>query len=232
MPAAAREHVVTDPSGTVAIVDFGLGNLFSVSRACEAVGVRAVISGDPGQVREAAAIVLPGVGAFGNAMEALRKAHLVRAVLDRVEANVPVLAVCLGMQLLLRESFEFGRHEGLGVVEGSVKPLRGAVDAGAAIKVPHIGWARIDPPAGGTWQDSPLADVQPGSYVYFVHSYFAELADATLARSWTWYGGVRFCSSMQIGSVFACQFHPERSGPVGLAVYRRALGLALATKHS
>jgi glutamine amidotransferase len=204
----------------VAIVDFGLGNLFSVERACEHVGVPAAITDDPDVVRRASGLVLPGVGAFGDAMAVLRSRGLDAAVLDRVQAGVPVLGVCLGMQLLLRESEEFGRHTGLGVLDGVARPLRHAPGADPGIRVPHIGWSAVDP--SWAWHSTPLADVAPGSHFYFVHSYFADLADAGAAASWTTYGGVRFCSSVQVGSVFACQFHPERSGPVGLSIYRRA----------
>ena len=203
MPEAAR----------VAIVDYGMGNLFSVQQACAQAGLRAAVCGDPAGLLEADAVILPGVGAFGDAMAELVRRDLVGPLREAVASGKPVLGICLGMQLLMAESHEFGRHNGLNLIEGDVVRLTGS-------KVPQVGWNRIRRADQASWDGTLLAGVPDGALLYFVHSFYVRPVEAGLALSTTRYGPVEFCSSLRRDNVFACQFHPERSGPAGLALYR------------
>ena len=206
-------------SPRIAIVDYGLGNLFSVKHACEYVGLRATITSQASEILLADAIILPGVGAFGNAMEALKNLDLVMPIKDAVAADKPIMGICLGLQLLMSESHEFGFHRGLDLIKGSVVKFDRPVEDGKELKVPHVGWSKIY--QQGQWGDSSLAGVKKNAYMYFVHSYYAVPQDASRVLSTTRYGSVEFCSAIGVGNVFACQFHPERSGQEGLNVYRQ-----------
>ncbi len=208
------------PAPQVAIVDFGLGNLFSVSQACRQVGLEAVITEDRRQVLAAQALILPGVGAFGDAMAALHRLDLLGAIREFAASGRPLLGICLGMQLLMGQSYEFGRHPGLGLVEGDVVSLGQPLEDGRRLKVPQVGWNRIEPPPGGSWQGTLLQGLEPGEFMYFVHSFYCRPRDPGLTLSYTTYGQARFCSALARGSITACQFHPERSGAAGLIVYR------------
>ena len=223
----------------IAIVDYGLGNLFSVKHAWEHVGVQATITGTLHEIRSADAVVLPGVGAFGNAMESIESLDLVYPLRDMAESGKPLIGICLGMQLLMTESFEFGRHRGLGIIEGSVvrfeQPVRVLEDPNSSslksLKVPQVGWNRISRCNSGKeqigsdnlhldpWRNSPLAGLVNGEFMYFVHSYYAKPKDSTAVLSESQYGDINFCSSLRHRNIFACQFHPERSGPRGLKIY-------------
>ena len=212
---------------SVLVVDYALGNLESVRLALAHVGVEAATSGDAAAVADAAALVLPGVGAFGDAMRALEERGLARALHDFAASGRPLLGICLGMQLLLGESEEFGRHEGLGLVAGRVRrfpsPVLGPDGRyGPGAKVPQVGWNRIAPPDDrrDAWRGSLLDGVAPGAHVYFMHSYYAEPASRDVVLCETDYAGVRFCSGLAHGNVTGLQFHPERSGEPGLAIYR------------
>ena len=209
----------------VAIVDYGLGNLYSVKHACTQVGLRARITSDPSEVLTADAAVLPGVGAFGDAMATLRRLDLAGALRDFVATGKPFLGVCLGLQLLMRESEEFGCHQGLGIIDGTVVRFASPTLAGRRLKVPHISWNGIYRAAVSTrgtdpWSATLLRDVADGEPMYFVHSYFVKPADPATLLSTSSYGDVDFCSALQHRNITACQFHPERSGPRGLQVYR------------
>jgi imidazole glycerol-phosphate synthase subunit HisH len=204
----------------VAIVDFGLGNLFSVSQACRQVGLEARITEDHREVLAAQALILPGVGAFGDAMSALRRLDLAGAIKDFAASGRPLLGICLGMQLLMGHSQEFGHHPGLGLIEGEVVHLGQLQEGGRRLKVPQVGWNRIEPPRAGAWQGSLLEGLEPGEFMYFVHSFYCRPSDPGLTLTHTTYGQVRFCSALTRGGITACQFHPERSGAAGLAVYR------------
>ncbi len=207
-----------------AIIDYGMGNLFSVRRACEVVGLRAVITDEPSAVGRADAVILPGVGAFHQAMAALRERRLDRAIRDVEAQGKPLMGICLGMQLLMSRSFEFGRHEGLDVIPGEVVRLDEGGPCGR-VKVPHVGWNSIhEPPGAATfscWSGSPLEGLNAGVPMYFVHSYRVVPRDHDVVLAVTTYGPETFCSCLHRGRVFACQFHPERSGPAGLSVYRQ-----------
>ncbi len=189
------------------IVDYGLGNLRSVQCALRRVGQEALITSDAEKIATADGIILPGVGAFWRAMENLREAGLAKVVLETARNGKPLLGICLGMQLLFTESDEHGRHEGLGLIPGKVRRFA------PGLKVPHMGWNEVK---HGT--PSPLfKDVADGAFFYFAHSYYVDPDDSATVIGATDYG-LTFSSAVQAGNVFGVQFHPERSGPAGLAM--------------
>lgn len=214
----------------VVIIDYHLGNIHSVARACAHSGLDAVVSSDYRLVRDAHGIVLPGVGAFGDAMSNIGSLKLDQAILDSVAAEKPFLGICLGMQLLFDTSYEFGVHNGLGIFKGTVRPIPRDMLTPRRIKVPHVGWSAIEPNTPSAWQETLLSPVAPGQLMYFVHSYVAEPANPNEVLSWTTYGHLRFCSSVRRGKIFASQFHPEKSGPPGLSIYSQ--WAALVTEES
>jgi len=203
----------------VAIVDHGLGNLFSVKRAFEHAGLQADITADRGLIQAADGIVLPGVGAFGDAMTTLNRLDLVLPLIDSIAAGTPFMGICLGVQLLMSESYEFGHHKGLGVFEGTVERFENPRIGSRVLKVPEICWNQVEP--AGAWGHTPLAATRPGEYMYFVHSYYVKPVDQDVVLSTTTYGHIKYCSSLGRDNVFACQFHPERSGVEGLKLYQQ-----------
>jgi glutamine amidotransferase len=205
---------LADLSETV-IVDYGMGNLRSVEKAVEAVGGRPLISGDPEVIRQAERLILPGVGAFGDAMENLRRQRMEDAIREAVNAGKPLLGLCLGLQLLFTESEEFGRHEGLNLIPGKVRKFQ---DAG--LRVPHVGWNQIE----GNQPNPLLQGIPEGSYFYFVHSYYVEPDRPEDALRWTSYGH-RFCSIACRGKVWGAQFHPEKSQDAGKKLLRNFLNI-------
>lgn len=210
----------------VVVVDYGMGNLRSVHKALEAVGAPTVVTRDPARVADARAVVLPGVGAFQDCMANLEAYGLLDVVRDKALADVPFLGICLGYQLLFEEGEEFGVHPGLGVLKGRVVRFPHApTDGGERLKVPHMGWNVLR-----KTQDVPaLAEVPDGSYFYFVHSFYPIPDDPGVVATTTDYG-LTFASSVARGNLFACQFHPEKSQRVGLALlhgfWKRALEAA------
>lgn len=208
-------------SSSLTVVDYGLGNLFSLTRALKKAGAPEIeLAADAARVREARRLVIPGVGAFGDGMAGLRERGLVDAVREVAASGRPVLGICLGMQLLLEEGTEFGRHEGLGLIKG--RTVAFPRPAGERLKIPHVGWNAL---RGGDWSRTPLAGLPPESQVYFVHSFVAEPADPAHALATANYGGRDFCAALRKDNVFGCQFHPEKSGPVGLRILANFLGL-------
>ncbi len=204
-----------------AIVDYGVGNLYSVRSACAAVGLRAEITGEKAAILAADAVIVPGMGAFGDAMDTLRRMDLVEPLREIAAAGTPLIGICLGMQLFMTESEEFGHHRGLELISGPVVRFKTPLLRAEELKVPHVGWARITPArAAPSWGEWPLQGIDAGEFMYFVHSYFAVPSEPDVVFSVSRYGDVEFCSSLKRGNVFACQFHPERSGPKGLQVYR------------
>lgn len=214
----------------VAIVDYGMGNLFSVEQACIKVGLPASIATTPEEILSADGVILPGVGAFGDAMSNLEQRGLTCALQEFARSGKPLVGICLGMQLLMTESHEFGHHRGLGIVEGEVVRLEGNWEGHPKVKIPHVGWNRIysvwpegarirEPKDAPRWEGTPLEGLCDGDFMYFVHSYQPRPRDPGLAFALTQYGANRICSAFRQGSVFACQFHPERSGPKGLRLY-------------
>ena len=200
------------------VVDYDRGNLFSVCQAVARVGGRPRLTADPAVVSGAERVILPGVGAFGDAMAGLRARGLDDAVKRFAATGRPLLGICLGMELLLDESNEFGRHEGLGLIPGLVDRLPESVP-GSGEKVPNVGWCRLMPAEGGTpWAESLFRGVKPGDFAYFVHSFAAwpreghhRLADISFA-------GAAISAAITAGPVSGCQFHPEKSGEVGLSI--------------
>ena len=232
--------MIDSSKAKVAIVDYGLGNLFSVKQAWKHAGVGAAITESLHELLSADAVVLPGVGAFGDAMESLKRLDLVSPIRDIAASGKILIGVCLGLQLLMTESFEFGRHQGLGIIEGPVvrfdHPVEALDDSNGPtfreLKVPQVGWNRIfrcggrdrstDPaiPRLNPWSSSPLAGLDDEEFMYFNHSYYPKPEDPDTVLSESHYGNIAFCSSLRYQNVFACQFHPERSGPLGLRVYK------------
>lgn len=198
------------------IIDYGMGNLRSVEKALEAVGGHPLISGEPEDIRRAVRLILPGVGAFGDAMVNLRARGLDKAILEAVGAGKPLLGLCLGLQLLFTESEEFGTHVGLNLIPGKVRKLDWP-----GLHVPHVGWNQIE----GTTPNALLEGIPEGSYFYFVHSFYVEPENPEHALRWTHYGR-RFCSiAHNRGKVWGAQFHPEKSQDMGKRLLRNFLGI-------
>lgn len=205
-------------SPRVAVVDYGRGNLFSVRQAVARVGGQPELSSDPDTVARAERLILPGVGAFGDAMAGLRARGLDEAVKAFAATGRPLLGICLGMQLLLEESTEFGRHAGLGLVPGRVDRLPRPIEANRE-KIPNVGWCRLQPvPGGASWGDSIFERVKPGDFAYFVHSYAVHPAEPRHRLADIAFGGAGVAAAIAAGPVSGCQFHPEKSGEVGLAI--------------
>jgi glutamine amidotransferase len=212
----------------VLIIDYGIGNLFSVLKACEAVGLTAQITNNSKDIESSDAILLPGVGAFGDAMENLSKLDLVEPIRDFAKSGKPLMGVCLGMQLLLTESEEFNIQKGLNIIEGSCVRFPSYDENNHKIKVPQIMWNNIYPSKGDLFEkDTPLENCKPGEYMYFVHSYYAKLHNKNEVLSLTDYQGIEYCSSIHKGNIFAFQFHPEKSGTQGLKIYQKFKELIL-----
>lgn len=198
----------------VVIVDYGAGNLMSISKALHRLGADSRITQDLDEILRAKSIILPGVGSFGPAMRLLRETGAAEALRQAAGSGVPVLGICLGMQLMFDGSEEGPGTGGLGFFEGNVRRL-----PGSSVRIPHLGWNTIESPEG------PLFDgVDPGSQFYFAHSFWASPGDPGVVTSHTTYG-IRFASSVARGSLFGVQFHPEKSGRTGLALLRNFLGL-------
>lgn len=215
-------------------MDYGMGNLFNIRRACEHVGIEPVITPLKDEILRADLVILPGVGAFGDAMAALRRLDLVGVLREVASSDKPLIGICLGMQLLMDESYEFGIHEGLGIVGGCVVRLENPREGDRPLKVPQVQWNRIFPSTerhadGEPWAGTPLAGLAEGEFMYFSHSFYVRPRNSSVMLSVSRYGNVEFCSALRWRNVFACQFHPERSGAAGLHVYRnvaRAVGRA------
>ena len=193
----------------IIIIDYGMGNLRSVQKGFEKVGYDAVISSDPNEVRKADKVVLPGVGAFGDAMHNLREAGMIEAIEETVKAGTPFLGICLGLQLMFESSEEFGLHKGLGILPGHVKLFP------PGLKIPHIGWNQAEIQK----EDPILKDIPDGSSFYFVHSYYVEPSDPADITTLTEYG-IRFASIASKDNVFGIQFHPEKSSAMGLRILK------------
>lgn len=199
-----------------AIIDYGVGNLFSLASSLRFIGAECAVTRDADEVRRADRIILPGVGAFGDAAEKLAATGLVPVLKERAAAGVPLLGICLGMQLLFEKSYEYGEHEGLGFIRGSVCPLEPDLEAAEKLlKVPHIGWNALHL----VQPDSPLMrNTREGQHVYFVHSFYAKDCDDALVATAEY--GVTVPATVANGNVYGCQFHPEKSGKAGLDILR------------
>jgi glutamine amidotransferase len=212
-------------SRKVVIVDYGVGNLLSVARAFEYCGATVTLAEDSSTLIEASRLVLPGVGAFGDCITALRMRGLDHAVLEHVAKGRPLLGICVGMQMLLDASEEFGHHAGLGIIPGMVSAIPQVDVDGRPLKIPHIGWSPLVLPEEGkvSWSGTPLASLKSGCAAYFVHSFYAQTAMNEHRLADAIYGGHRVTAAVRRGTVFGTQFHPEKSGPAGLAIIRNFL---------
>jgi glutamine amidotransferase len=203
---------------SVAIVDYDSGNLLSVARALSAVGAEPVLVNRAEQIRSADRLVVPGVGAFADAMRNLRERELIDPLLEFARSGKPMLGICLGMQLLLSRSQEFGTHAGFDLIPGEVIAIPPTGEDGKPHKIPHIGWAPLEVAPGASWDGTILHNVKPGESVYLVHSFTARPTDASHRLADCHYDGRLVSASIRSGNVFGCQFHPEKSGRVGLAI--------------
>jgi glutamine amidotransferase len=205
----------------ITVIDYGVGNLLSVQRGLEYCGAQVVLTSDPEAIVAASRVVLPGVGAFANAMQALHERKLVPAIKELAKRGTPLLGICLGMQLLLDESEEFGLTRGLGLIPGCVMPVPTRTTDGEMQKIPHIGWTGLQyAEMSKDWQGTLLQDNTPGEAVYFVHSFMAVPADAADRVADCLYGGNRVAATIARDCIAGCQFHPEKSGEVGLKILR------------
>ena len=196
----------------IAIVDYGVGNLFSLKSSFAAIGADAVATSDPEVIRNAEKIILPGVGAFEDAAKKLSESGLGALVIEEARAGKPILGICLGMQMLFERSFEYGEHQGLGLIKGEIRPIADVIPKG--LKIPHIGWNSLI-----FKKDSALFKyINEGDHVYFVHSYYATGCDESISATAEY--GSELCASVESGNIYGCQFHPEKSGNVGLNILR------------
>ena len=202
----------------VVIIDYGVGNLLSVQRAVEECGAVAIISADPEVISKADRLILPGVGAFANGINALTSLGLVEVIKAIAADGVPLLGICLGMQLLLDESEEYGLSKGLGIIPGRVLPVPTASSDGCSLKIPHIGWYPLVFAEGAEWNKTILKSLTPRDSVYFVHSYMAVPEDSTVRIADCFYGDNRIPAVIRSGNVYGCQFHLEKSQSIGLQI--------------
>lgn len=206
----------------VTVIDYGVGNLLSVQRGLENCGARVTLTADPEQILSASRVVLPGVGAFGNAMQELHRLGLVNVIRELARRQTPLLGICLGMQLLLEESEEFGITAGLGLIPGRVIPVPAQTISGERQKIPHIGWSALEPVgASGRWAGTLLQDNCPGESTYFVHSFMAVPTNPANRIADCVYGGHLVPAAIGRDQITGCQFHPEKSGDVGLKILHR-----------
>ena len=199
----------------IVIVDYGVGNLFSLVSSFSAIGEKAIASGDAGVIRKADKIILPGVGAFEDASKKLFDSGLADVVIEQVKLGKPLLGICLGMQMLFEKSFEYGEHKGLGLIKGEIRPIKEVIPSD--YKIPHIGWNALK--FNKNREKSELFNnINDGDFVYFVHSFYATNCDESVIATAEY--GAELTASVQSGNVFGCQFHPEKSGKVGLEILR------------
>ncbi len=197
----------------VAIVDYGVGNLFSLKSSFAAIGVEVVVTGDKDVIKKADRIILPGVGAFEDAAAKLRLAGLDKVLIDEASCQKPIMGICLGMQLLFDKSFEYGEHKGLGLIKGEIRPIKEVISP--ELKIPHIGWNALN---FGNKKHPIFKYINEGDYAYFVHSYYGTKCDENIIAT-TEYGATLTAAVAQ-DNVCGCQFHPEKSGEVGLNILK------------
>ena len=206
----------------VTVIDYGVGNLLSVQRGFEHCGAKVILTANPEKILSAKRVVLPGVGAFANAMHDLENLGLVAAIRELAVRKTPLMGICLGMQLLLEESDEFGVTEGLGLIPGRVIAVPDRTLSGAVQKIPHIGWSALYPSNETVgWQHTLLQDNRPVEAAYFVHSFMAVPTDPSNRIADCLYGGHKIAATIGRDNITGCQFHPEKSGEVGLKILRR-----------
>lgn len=196
----------------IAIIDYGVGNLFSLTSSFKAIGADTVVTGDPETIKKADKLILPGVGAFGDAAEKLSACGLDKVIKSEAENGKPLLGICLGMQLLFEKSYEYGEHKGLGLIKGEVVPMEGTLPEN--LKIPHIGWNSLKFKA----ENSLFKYINDGDFVYFVHSFYAENCEESLLATTEY--GKELTAAVAYKNIFGCQFHPEKSGNVGLCILK------------
>ncbi|AXR69293.1 imidazole glycerol phosphate synthase subunit HisH [Leptospira mayottensis] len=212
------------PSSKVLIIDYGVGNLLSVKRGFEHCGADVEISSDPKSIFKAPHVVLPGVGAFANAMEALKERSLVELIKEIAKRGTPLMAICLGMQILMDESEEFGITAGLGLIPGKVVPIPSLTKEGISHKIPHIGWNELRRSSELVeWKKTILENCNVGDSVYFVHSFMANPVNMNHRIADCIYGGHSIAAVIGYNNIVGCQFHPEKSGNIGLNLLKRFL---------
>jgi glutamine amidotransferase len=209
----------------VTVVDYGIGNLLSVARALEHCGATVTVSGDPIELLKAQRLILPGVGAFADGMAGLDQRGLVEPIKCFAATGRPLLGICLGMQLLITTSHEFGAHEGLGLISGEVTPIPHVSITGERCKVPHIGWNEIYSLNERGWDHSVLETSAQGCSVYLAHSFAVTPADRSHLIAEYSYGGNKICAAINHDNISGCQFHPEKSGETGLTMLHKFLTL-------
>lgn len=203
----------------IVVIDYGMGNTLSVCRALEHVGANEVILSDKIEDLESAdALVLPGVGAFGDGMAELHKRNLVETIQNEVDDGTPLLGICLGAQMLVDSSDEFGNHNGLGLIAGKVKAVPDLDYYGEDLKIPHMGWANLKNIRIGKFDNPLLTHIEPESAVYFVHSFQIQTDDVDDLTATCQYGGNQLTAMISHDNIYGCQFHPEKSGPIGLTI--------------
>ena len=196
----------------IAVIDYGVGNLFSLCSSLERIGAETVVTSDPEIIAKADKLILPGVGAFADAARKLHDSGLDLVIKQQVKAGKEIMGICLGMQMLFEKSYEFGEHQGLGLLKGSVIPVEGTIPAG--LKIPHIGWNALH----FAKESKLLRHIKEGDCVYFVHSFYATDCDDSVIATAEY--GKELTAAVQQGNVMGCQFHPEKSGQVGLDILR------------
>ena len=201
----------------IAIIDYGVGNLFSLSSSLKSLGVDVVVSSDKEVIRSADKIILPGVGAFGDASDKLFASGLAQVVIEQANKGVPLLGICLGMQLLLEKSYEYGEHKGLGLIKGEIRPIAEVIPAD--YKIPQIGWNALKFTQNKT---DLFKYIKEGDYVYFVHSFYGANCEESVIATTDY--GATITAAVGNKNVYGCQFHPEKSGKVGLEILRAFCG--------
>lgn len=209
----------------IVIVDYGLGNIYSINQACQHLGYNTIISSKEADINSADSLILPGVGAFQVAMNQLLEKQLIQPILNFVKTGKPMMGVCLGMQLLFDESEEFGLCKGLGLISGSVRKFPNHFNE-KYLRVPYIGWNKIyEDKDSFPWDNTPLIEIQSNDFVYFIHSYYADPSLNSNVLSYSFYEDFKYCSSVNKDNVYGFQFHPEKSGEVGLTIFKNYLKL-------
>ncbi len=204
---------------SVTIVDYGIGNLLSVQRACEYFGAEVIFADTPEKIKQAERLILPGVGAFADGMAGLRQRGLIEPIRQYAKQDRPFMGICLGMQMMLEVGEEFGIHEGLGLIPGKVIKIASTGIDGQVHKIPYIGWNTLSMPSDNTiWEGTAFNGIEPGNAVYFVHSFTAVPAKDEHRFADSYYDGRIISAAIRSGNLYGCQFHPEKSGPIGLKI--------------
>lgn len=213
-------------SRKVTIIDYGIGNLYSVARSFEVSGAEVLLTSDHSHIADAERLVLPGVGAFADGMAGLTQRGQIEPLRRFIETGRPFLGICVGMQLLMDVGEEFGEHAGLGIIPGRVKPVPATQEDGTPHRIPHIGWNILRSPQGGPgWEGGLLSGLGAEPAVYFVHSFTPVPENEAHRLADCYYNGRRISAVVRSGNVHGCQFHPEKSGPIGLKIVENFLGL-------